>query len=129
MLVYQSRTHAKTIQLINEIVNHVNDLKGSKKAGIEYLTIPKNGMTEYHLGYIIEKLEQNGNKIEMSQGMNTFNLCISWNNDRLQEIKFLWELEGNSNIGGWSTHVRHEDIGWLIRKVEELQREINKGNI
>lgn len=84
MLVYKSRSHSKTVELVREVVSAATKKRLSKITGIDYLTIPKNGMTEYHLGYIIEKLEENDFKVELSQGMNTFNLIIEWNDESVQ---------------------------------------------
>ncbi len=81
MLVYKSRSHSKTVELVREIINAAMKKRLSKLIGVDHLTIPKNGMTEYHLGYIIEKLEENDFKVELSQGINTFYLTIEWNDE------------------------------------------------
>jgi len=84
MLVYKSRSHSKTVELVREIVNVAMKKRLSKLIGVDHLTIPKNGMTEYHLGYIIEKLEENDFKVELSQGINTFYLTIEWNDETVK---------------------------------------------
>lgn len=80
MLVYKSRSHSKTIELVQDVINEANRLRVNNKSGLEHISITKTPMSEYHLGYIIEKLESEEFKVEFSQGINQFHLHISWDN-------------------------------------------------
>lgn len=91
-LFYTSRSHSKTVELIQKILNEANRKRNGTRKGTEFLTIVKNAMTEYHMGYIIEKLEENGFEVTLSQGNSAFNLTIKWDEisttpkETLQEI-------------------------------------------
>lgn len=96
MLVYKSRSHSKTIELIHDVVNNAKRLKSDNQKGMEHLNIPKTPMSEYHLGYILEKLESEGFDVEFTQGVNQFHFRISWDNVKNQNkilLKTLKEIE------------------------------------
>ncbi|MEM5592795.1 hypothetical protein AAHH67_15500 [Niallia circulans] len=96
MLVYKSRSHSKTIELIHDVLDDAKRLKGDNQKGMEQLSITKTPMSEYHLGYIIEKLESEGFRVEFTQGINQFHFHISWDNELTQKeilINALKEIE------------------------------------
>ena len=80
-MAYKNKSHEKTMDIINEMINYANNLKKDNPnvmGGIEHLTIDKYPMTEYHLGYIIEQLQENGFDVEFTNGINFFHFHISW---------------------------------------------------
>lgn len=78
MLVYKSRSHSKTVELVGEVVKDALKARNNNPDGIEHLTVPRNPMSEYHIGYIIEKLEEQDFNVEFTHGINMFHLHITW---------------------------------------------------
>ncbi|WP_137743301.1 hypothetical protein [Robertmurraya siralis] len=91
-LFYTSKSHSKTVELIQKILNEANRKRNGTRKGTDFLTIEKNAMTEYHMGYIIEKLEENGFEVRLSQGNSAFNLTIKWDNNLITSKETLQEI-------------------------------------
>jgi len=84
------------MELIQEVINEANRLRVNEKSGLGHISITKTPMSEHHLGYIIEKLESEGFKVEFTQGINQFHFHVSWDNVNDQKevlLKALKEIE------------------------------------
>jgi hypothetical protein len=75
-LIYKSRSHSKTIKLVNELLRQVDFYKreGLKEV---HIVINKGTSGEYHLNFIIDTLERSGYKVEVSEGKLIYNLYVS----------------------------------------------------
>jgi hypothetical protein len=129
MLVYKNRSHYKTVELVGEIVSVAMKNRNNQTVGRDQLTIPKNGMTEYHLGYIIEKLEEIDFAVELTQGINTFNLHIEWDDtpdDLIGQSKFFFDHNYNEDDSSLKfAYKLMDEIGRLKTEIKELEDELD----
>jgi hypothetical protein len=74
-LIYTSRSHSKTLTMMNSLLH---DIEFYKREGLKeiHLAINKGSMQSYHLSYILETLEKAGCQTEISEGINTINLYV-----------------------------------------------------
>lgn len=74
-LIYKSRSHSKTIELVNEIISKA---QFNKREGFKdnMIVINKSPMTNYHINYIIESLENEGFTVIVGEGRHIYHLFI-----------------------------------------------------
>ena len=74
-LIYTSRNHNKTIMMVDRIIKHVDSMQRLNSP--TELSFYQGSNEEYHLGYIIEVLNDAGYRVDTSMGKCIINLYIT----------------------------------------------------
>lgn len=75
-LIYTNRNYGQVQLMISQILQYAKNQKELNQPAT--ILVTKNTTESYHIDYLIEKLEQNGFIVELSEGRNHINVHISW---------------------------------------------------
>lgn len=75
-LIYTNRNYGQVQLMISQILQYAKNQKELNQPAT--ILVTKNTTESYHIDCLIEKLEQNGFIVELSEGRNHINVHISW---------------------------------------------------